>query len=72
MKQDLIDLLIKFGIPFEEEPYGETQIYFVDNMMTCSYLHTHVRIQSGIGYSGFICDFYFDTEDKFLCHGVWE
>lgn len=31
-----------------------------------------IRIGSGIGYSGFYCDFYFDEAGRLIDHGSWE
>lgn len=32
---------------------------------------TCLKIDNGIGYCGFYCEFYF-LEGKFQCHGCWE
>ena len=76
MIEDFIKSFTELGIEFKELDlmdewgecpttihikYGEPRL-IVDQVL---------RIESGIGYSGFYCDFHF-FEGKYLGHGVWE
>ncbi len=71
-RDKLIALLESFGLPKINKPDETGSVapdwnqhgFFVDQ--------GDVTLQEGQGYGGFYCEFTFDTNGKFVRHGVYE
>ena len=60
-KEKLTNLLSEFGLDYSEKHYKYNAIILEAN--SCDKL---------VGYGGFVCEFYFDDNGKFIEAGVWE
>jgi hypothetical protein len=67
-KDQLIALFLSFGLTQGTNAFDKDFDIFENTREST----TTVRLHEGKGYSGFIAEFTFDPDGKFVSHGVWE